>query len=138
MKTAIIKNGEIHLPYIAFNICTSCLLAKLSYCLQPFGQQPASLLRSQDFSGKNIGAGCHSPLQGTFLTQGQNPCILHGKWVLSPLSHQESSYASRRFLFHYYGNCLPNRGKSTNFRKDFLLLFISTIYEKEFLFMDFC
>ena len=61
-----------------------------------------------------------------------------GKWVLLPLSHQESSYASRRFLFHYYGNCLPNRGRSTNFRKDFLLLFISTIYEKEFLFMDFC
>ena len=53
-------------------------------------------------------------------------CI--GKWVLLLLSHQESSYASRRFLFHYYGNGLPNRGRSTNFRKDFLSFVIYKYY----------
>ena len=27
--------------------------------------------------GKNIGMGCHALLQGIFLTQGLNPCLLH-------------------------------------------------------------
>ena len=30
-----------------------------------------------DFLGKNTGVGCHFLFQGIFLTQGQNPCILH-------------------------------------------------------------
>ena len=30
-----------------------------------------------DFSGKNIGVGCHFIFQGIFLTQGLNPHILH-------------------------------------------------------------
>ena len=29
------------------------------------------------FPGKNIGVGCHFLLQGTFLTQGLNPHLLH-------------------------------------------------------------
>ena len=31
---------------------------------------------SMEFSGKNTGAGCHSLLQGIFLTQGLNLCLL--------------------------------------------------------------
>ena len=27
--------------------------------------------------GKNTGVGCHALLQGIFLTQGPNPCLLH-------------------------------------------------------------
>ena len=30
-----------------------------------------------NFPGKNTGVGCHLLLQGTFLTQGLNPCLLH-------------------------------------------------------------
>ena len=30
-----------------------------------------------DFSGKNTGVDCHFLLQGTFLTQGSNRCLLH-------------------------------------------------------------
>ena len=30
-----------------------------------------------DFQGKNTGAGCHFFLQGTFPTQGSNPCLLY-------------------------------------------------------------
>ena len=29
------------------------------------------------FPGKNAGVGCHFLLQGIFLTQGSNPCLLH-------------------------------------------------------------
>ena len=29
-----------------------------------------------NFPGKNTGVGCHSLLQGIFLTQGSNPCLL--------------------------------------------------------------
>ena len=32
--------------------------------------------------------GCHSLLQGIFLTQGSNPGLLHCRWTLYPLSHQ--------------------------------------------------
>ena len=41
--------------------------------------------------GKNIGVGCHFHLQGIFLTRGLNPhlCLLHCRWIPSPLSHQQ-------------------------------------------------
>ena len=32
--------------------------------------------------GKNTGAGCHFPCQGVFPTQGPNPSLLHGRWIL--------------------------------------------------------
>ena len=38
--------------------------------------------------GKNIGVGSHSLLQGTFLTQGLNPSLLHCRGILYSLSHQ--------------------------------------------------
>ena len=34
--------------------------------------------------------GCHSLLQGIFLTQGSNPCLLHWQENSLPLSHQGS------------------------------------------------
>ena len=53
------------------------------------GMQPAWLLCPQDSPGKNTGVGCHSLLQGIFLTQGLNShlwvfCI--SRWVLYQLS----------------------------------------------------
>ena len=38
---------------------------------------PARLLCPWDFPGKNTGVGCYFILQGTFLTQGLNPSLLH-------------------------------------------------------------
>ena len=35
-----------------------------------------------DSPGKNTGVGCHSLLQGIFLTQGLNPHLLHCQWIL--------------------------------------------------------
>ena len=42
------------------------------------------------FLGKNIGVGCHSLLQGLFLTQGSNLCLPHCLQTLYHLSHQGS------------------------------------------------
>ena len=41
----------------------------------------------------HVGVGCHFLLQGIFLTQGSNPCLLcllHYRWMLYPLRHQGS------------------------------------------------
>ena len=47
----------------------------------------ARLLCPWDFPGKNTGMGCHSLLQGIFLTQGLNPHLLHWQAGSLPLSH---------------------------------------------------
>ena len=49
----------------------SCLTLCDSY-----GLHPARLLCSWDSPSKNTGVGCHALLQGIFLTQGSNPCLL--------------------------------------------------------------
>ena len=45
--------------------------------LWSLGLQPARLLCSRDSPGKNTGVGCHALLQGIFLIQGSNLCLLH-------------------------------------------------------------
>ena len=39
------------------------------------------------FSGKNTGVDCHFFLQGIFLIQGLNPCLLHWQANSLPVSH---------------------------------------------------
>ena len=65
--------------------------------LRLHGLQPARLLCPWDSLGKNTGVGCHALLQGIFQTQGLNPCLLHGRWILYPLSRQRNPflYATR-------------------------------------------
>ena len=58
----------------------------VSYSLWPHGLKPARRLCPWDFPSKNTGVGCHSLLQGIFLTQGSNPyllCLLH--WQVGSL-----------------------------------------------------
>ena len=45
--------------------------------LRYYGLQPSRLLWPRDFPGKSTGVGCHFLLQGIFLTQGLNLCLLH-------------------------------------------------------------
>ena len=45
---------------------------------------------SMGFPSKNTGVGCHFFLQGIFLTQGSNPCLLHCRLILYHLSHEGS------------------------------------------------
>ena len=50
----------------------------------------ARILCPWDFPGKNTGVGCHFLLQGIFLTQRSNSCLLHWQADSLPLSHQGS------------------------------------------------
>ena len=45
--------------------------------LRPHGLKPARLLCPWEFSGKNIGVGCHFLLQEIFPTQGLSPYLQH-------------------------------------------------------------
>ena len=69
-------------------VCYSCSLT--SDTLRPRGLQPAKLLCPWDFLGENTGVGCHSLLQGIFLTQGSNLDLQHCKQIPYHLSHQGS------------------------------------------------
>ena len=62
----------------------------MSDSLQLHGLEPTRFLCLWNSPGKNTGVGCHSLLQGIFLTQGSNLCLLHCRWILYCLSHQRS------------------------------------------------
>ena len=64
------------------------LVAQSYLTLQPRGLQPARLLCPWNSSGESTGVGCHSLLQGIFLTQGWNLGLLHCRRILCHLSHQ--------------------------------------------------
>ena len=52
---------------------------------------PVRLFCPWDSSGKNTGVGCHSLLQGIFLTQGSNLSLLHCRQILHHLSYRRTS-----------------------------------------------
>ena len=56
-------------------LCAQSLQSCLTLC-DPKDCQPPRLPYPQDSPGKNTGVGCHALLQGIFLTQGSNPCLL--------------------------------------------------------------
>ena len=58
----------------------------VSDSLQNHRQQPSRLLCPRNSPGKDTGVGCHSLLQGIFLTQGSNPGLLQCRRVLYPLN----------------------------------------------------
>ena len=49
---------------------------------------------SMEFSGRNTGVGCHSPLQGIFPTQGSNLGLLHCRQILYHLNQPQIMYFS--------------------------------------------
>ena len=57
------------------------------WLLRPRGLYPARPLRPWDSPGKNTGVGGHFLLQGVFLTQGLNLCLLHWQADSLPLNH---------------------------------------------------
>ena len=48
----------------------------VSDSFRPYGLWPARLLCLWDSPGKSTRVSCHDLLQGIFLTQGSNPCLL--------------------------------------------------------------
>ena len=59
----------------------------MSDSLQPYRMRPVGHPSPWDFPGKNTGVGCQFVLQGIFLTQGSNPCLLHWQADSLPLYH---------------------------------------------------
>ena len=60
--------------------------------LGPHGLQPARLLCSWDFPGKNTGMSSHFLLQGIFPTQGSNLVLLYLRWLLHCLSQPVATF----------------------------------------------
>ena len=54
----------------------------------PHGLKPTRLLCPGDSLSKNTGVGCHFLLQGVFLTQGLNSCLLYWQANSPRLKHQ--------------------------------------------------
>ena len=67
-----------------FNKSVSCLVTSDS--LRSHGLYQTGLLCLWSSPGKNTGVGCHSLLQGIFLTQGSNPSLPHCRQILYHLS----------------------------------------------------
>ena len=63
-----------------FGLHCACVCAQSLSCVQLFATllptAPTRLLCPWNSPGKNTGVGCHFLLQGIFLTQGSNPCLL--------------------------------------------------------------
>ena len=69
----------------------------------PHRLQLARLLCPWDYHSKDTGVGCHFLLQGIFLTQGLNPCLLLWQVDSLPLSHLGSPVL---FITVQQWNCL--------------------------------
>ena len=83
-------------------VVVCCLTTKLCLTLGiPWTIQPTRFLCPWDFPGKNTGVGCHSLLQGIFLTQGSNLLLLHCRWILYHWTTWEPGMACRVLT------CLP-------------------------------
>ena len=66
-------------------LCVLSVTLVVSNSLWTHGLWPTRLLCPWDFPSKNTGVYCYAHLQGIFLTQGWNPCLLHllhCRWVL--------------------------------------------------------
>ena len=81
------------------NVNCWCSVAKLCpTLLWLHGLIPFRLLCPLVFPGKNPGVGCHFLLQGIFLTQGLNPCLMHWRADFLRLNQQRGSKNVNRSL----------------------------------------
>ena len=92
------------------NVCV------LSLTLLPLHRlQPARFLHPWDFPGKNTGVGYHFLLQGTFLTQGLNPCLLHWQADSLPLNYLGvTDRLQSGFIYALYYLLYLNMGRICN------------------------
>ena len=68
-----------------------CLVAQLCPTLwDPMDCSPPGSLVHEDSPGKNTRVGCHSFIQGIFLTQGSKPDLLHCRQIPYHLNHEGS------------------------------------------------
>ena len=91
---SILKSRDITFP---FSSTVSCAQSCPTLCdpMEEGLRPPNRLLCPWNFPGINTRVACNFLLQGIFLIQGFNPCLLcllHCRWILYPLSyHWEAS-----------------------------------------------
>ena len=80
------------------NIIFDSVAVQLISCVRlfwdPHALQCTRLLCPWNYPDKNIRVGCHSLLQGIFLTQGAHSHVLHWQGDSLPMSHQGSPFDS--------------------------------------------
>ena len=83
-------------------VCVSaCVCVHVLSCVQlsaPSALYFAKLLCPWDSPGKNTGVGCHFLLQGIFLTQGSNLCLLHYQVDSYPLAPSGKPHQPSRII----------------------------------------
>ena len=77
---------------------------------------------SMDFLGKNTGVGCHFLLQGIFLTQGQNQCLLLLHWRAGSLLQAPGGSDGKESTCNTGDpSLIPGLGRSPGEEKDYPL-----------------
>ena len=91
------RDGNNRPPYFS-SVYFSCSV--MSHSLRPHGLQHTRFPCPCDFPGKNTGAGCPFLLQGIFLSQGLNLCLLSWQADSLPLSHLGSPIYSKKHILY--------------------------------------
>ena len=78
----------------------------MSDSLQPYRMRPVGHPSPWDFPGKNTGVGCQFVLQGIFLTQGLNPCLLHWQADSLLLSDRGSPFSDILHFIVLWRHCI--------------------------------
>ena len=82
--------ANLSLTVTVYNMCVCISCSVISSSWRLHGLQPTKLLCPWNSPGKNMGVGCHSLLQGIFLTPVLNLGLLHCRQILYHLSLQGS------------------------------------------------
>ena len=94
-------------PLDSKGVKVKLLVAQLCLFVTPWTVAHQALLCPRNFPGMKTGVGCHSLLQGIFLTQGLNPDLPHCRKMLYCLSHQGTQIpSSQPSLISLMGNGL--------------------------------
>ena len=88
-QTILVPSAHLSLKVL---VAQSCPTLTTSWTVAH--QSPLRILCPCDSPSKNTGVGCHSLLQGIFLTQGLNSGLLHCRKILYLLSYRESRITS--------------------------------------------
>ena len=108
-QNAIKHLYKINLPSQPSSIGREVAQLCLTLC-DPMDCSPPGSCVHGDPPGKNTGVGCHFLLQGIFPTQGQNPGLLHCRWIFYHLSHQRSTRLLKFVAYPFSrGPGKPNR-----------------------------
>ena len=94
----IMDHNKMAMVLVLEVVCKStmraCLVAQSCPTLGSHGLRPTRLLCLWDSPDRNTGGGCHALLQGIFLTQESNPCLLHCKRILLHWAIREAPIVS--------------------------------------------